>query len=67
MRDKNLFAYTAPTPASGYPEYISVNLVEGGTKVAISVRSPDKDGVCGATAEIRLTLSQYESFRRRLA
>jgi hypothetical protein len=67
MQDKNLFAFTAAPDGRTYPEYISVNLVDNGTRVRISVRSPPQGDKCGSEASIILTLGQYESFRRRLA
>ena len=65
MRDKNLFAYTAP--GAGFPEFVSVNLVEDGTKVSITVRSKPEGDEPGSQAEIRLALNDYEQMRRRLA
>lgn len=48
---KNLFAYTGPTPATGYPEYLSIN--EDASGVSVTVRGVG-NGSEGPQAEIIL-------------
>lgn len=52
MKDRNIFAYTAP--GGPYPEYVSINRVDG--EIYISVRSPDG----GPTAKMRLPADRLD-------
>lgn len=59
----NIAACTAP--GSNYPEFVSINLVEG--RVEITVRSAAKsDGWCGDTAVMSMTGAQFEMLARDL-
>lgn len=59
----NIFAYTAP--GANYPEFLSINLVEGGS-VELTVRSPAKDGVCGNAATVTLSPKEFYQLASRL-
>lgn len=63
---RNVYALTKPTPAAGYPEYVSVNTSGiAGHKVSITVRSPPKaDNTCGDTATIELALDEAAELAR---
>lgn len=62
----NVYAYTAPTPVSGYPEYLSVN-VEEDHNVSITVRSSGSGAnQCGDTARIVLSPAQLRDLARTL-
>lgn len=71
-RNKNLAAYTAPTPPSGYPEYISINQ-RPDNAVVITVRAPTQlhpdqlIGIAGDINEIVLTPEAYAAFARQVA
>lgn len=52
-----LGAYTAPGVT--YPEYVSINTVEGGL-IEITVRSPTKrDGSCGDTSAMMMSRAEF--------
>ena len=57
----NIYANTPPTPPSGYPSYLSINVLDATGEVEITVRSVSgPNGECGGTSTHTLSFADFE-------